>query len=295
MNTTSSPSSSTPLNDRTKPYQSSPARSTRSAPSASASSRAKIASSSCSALNPLARRIAFRSHWSPNTRSRAPTASRSAFRGIAVSAGPSAAVIAASATVAAPTPARDERHPRASAEARTIVSASTISTALARKAERTRKALPVLMRPSPSVARAIRDGGGGRDVLRVRQPRLEEQPRARTERNEHEDERPTQSRSSAAEDVIRDGAEEQRSESHRERAKQRSHRLGAAPEGGRHDVELARRDRRVLEREEQRRGDEVGEGRERAPGDERREEQDRRGSGADGGDEDASVQQASAQ
>src|SRR5207302_8332976 len=104
--------------------------------------------------------------------------------------GPSAAVIAASASVAAPTPASDDRQPRASAEARTIVSASTISTALARKAERTRKALPVLMRPSPRVPGRTRDRGGSCDVLRVRPPCLEEEPRARTERHEHNDERP---------------------------------------------------------------------------------------------------------
>ena len=47
--------------------------------------------------------------------------------------------------VAAPRPASADRQPRASPAARTIVSASTISTALARNAERTRKVLPVLM------------------------------------------------------------------------------------------------------------------------------------------------------
>src|SRR4051794_15517908 len=50
MNTTSSPSSSTPLKASVNPYQSTPARSRCAAPWASASSRAKIASSSCSAL-----------------------------------------------------------------------------------------------------------------------------------------------------------------------------------------------------------------------------------------------------
>ena len=47
--------------------------------------------------------------------------------------------MAARATTAAPVPAREERQPRARPAARTIVSASTISTALARNAERMRK------------------------------------------------------------------------------------------------------------------------------------------------------------
>src|SRR5439155_1494189 len=50
MNATSSPSSSTPLNESVNPYQSRPARFSTSAPRASAVSCAKIASSSWSAL-----------------------------------------------------------------------------------------------------------------------------------------------------------------------------------------------------------------------------------------------------
>ena len=50
MNATSRPSSSTPLNASVKPYQSTPARSSRAAVFAVASSSAKIASSSWSAL-----------------------------------------------------------------------------------------------------------------------------------------------------------------------------------------------------------------------------------------------------
>src|SRR5205823_14042933 len=81
----------------------------------------------------------LRSHCRPKTRSSDPTTSRRAEIGTSVSAGPSAATAAASATVAAATPRSEERHPRVIPAARTIVSASTISTALARKAERTRK------------------------------------------------------------------------------------------------------------------------------------------------------------
>src|SRR2546421_5346665 len=106
---------------------------------ASAVSRAKASCSSWSALKPLARRIALRSHCSPKTSSSAPTTRRRAEIGTSVSAGPSAAVAAARTAVAAPTPSRDERQPRVIPAASTIVSASTISTALARKAERTRK------------------------------------------------------------------------------------------------------------------------------------------------------------
>src|SRR2546421_74732 len=106
---------------------------------ASAVSRAKASCSSWSALKPLARRIALRSHCSPKTSSSAPTTRRRAEIGTSVSAGPSAAVAAARTPVAAPTPRRDERQPRVIPAASTIVSASTISTALARKAERTRK------------------------------------------------------------------------------------------------------------------------------------------------------------
>src|SRR4051812_39773741 len=53
--------------------------------------------------------------------------------------GPSAPTSAASASSAAPTPTSAERHPRVTPTARTMVSASTISTVLARKALRKRK------------------------------------------------------------------------------------------------------------------------------------------------------------
>ena len=66
--------------------------------------------------------------------------------GMTVSAGPSAATMTASASTAAPTPVSDERQPRATPDASTMVSASTISTALARNADRTRKT-PAVIRP----------------------------------------------------------------------------------------------------------------------------------------------------
>ena len=78
----------------------------------------------------------MRSHCRPKTSSSAPTTSRSASIGICCSAGPSAATSTASTTVAAPTPISVERQPRTVPTPSTIVSASTISTAQARKAPR---------------------------------------------------------------------------------------------------------------------------------------------------------------
>jgi hypothetical protein len=53
-------------------------------------------------------------------------------------------MIAPSTSVAAPAPISVERHPRVTPTASTIVSASTISTPLARKALRNRKTLRVI-------------------------------------------------------------------------------------------------------------------------------------------------------
>ena len=68
---------------------------------ASSTSCANASVSSCSALKPLARRIALRSHCRPKMSRSAPTTSRSASIGTSVSAGPSAATTTASAPVAA--------------------------------------------------------------------------------------------------------------------------------------------------------------------------------------------------
>ena len=69
MNATSRPSSSTPLKLTVKPYRRSARLAGRRAACRELS--AKTASSSCSALNPLARRIALRSHCRPKTSSSA--------------------------------------------------------------------------------------------------------------------------------------------------------------------------------------------------------------------------------
>src|SRR3954464_9541202 len=118
-----------------------------------------MASSSWSALRPAARRIALRSHCRPKTSRKAPTTSRSVSSGITVSAGPSTATTTASRTTAAATPVRLDRQPRAIPAARTIVRASTISTALARKAERTRKTALTRRGYRPGIHRP-RDGHG---------------------------------------------------------------------------------------------------------------------------------------
>jgi hypothetical protein len=93
---------------------------------------------------PLERRIAFRSHCIPKASRSAPTTSRSDSIGTTRSAGPSAATRAASTIVAAATPISGERQPRTTPTPSTIVSASTISTALARKAPRIRRTVLVL-------------------------------------------------------------------------------------------------------------------------------------------------------
>src|SRR3954451_12343888 len=106
-----------------------------SAPAARAAaiSFANAASSSGSALNPLARRIALRSHCSPNTSSRPPTTRRSVLIGNAVNAEPRIATMSANASRAAQTPNQVERQSRVTPTARTTVTASTASTAQARK------------------------------------------------------------------------------------------------------------------------------------------------------------------
>src|SRR4051812_5095886 len=79
--------------------------------------------------------------------------------------GPSRPTSAASASSAAPTPISAERQPRVTPTARTMVSASTISTALARKALRKRKTSGVTIvsyagvadRPSRVVYRGVAD------------------------------------------------------------------------------------------------------------------------------------------
>src|SRR6266404_1163212 len=88
--------------------------------------------------------------------------------GISVSAGPSAATIAASTTVAAPSPVSDERQSRVMPAASTIVSASTNSTALARNADAMRKpavTVPEAWRTLPGGALGVELFDHGREVL----------------------------------------------------------------------------------------------------------------------------------
>src|SRR5262249_8501584 len=92
--------------------------------------------------------------------------------------GPSAPITAARTSAAAPTPISVERQPRVTPTARTIVSASTISTALARKAARKRKAV-VIAAPAARPAQPLctdrrrRSGGEIGDSLRDGRGELE--------------------------------------------------------------------------------------------------------------------------
>src|SRR3954452_23399207 len=152
----------------------------RPAARAAASSAAKIASSSCRALTPLARSTALRSHCRPNTSSMPPTTSRSASIGSTVRAGPRTATIAASASSAAATPASAERQPRATPAASTTVTASTPSTAHAPKTARNSKASrltapPALLQLAPAAGAVVGDdlaehGLEGRRVDRLALP-----------------------------------------------------------------------------------------------------------------------------
>src|SRR5207302_10231094 len=78
--------------------------------------------------------------------------------GSAEIAGPSRRTTTARARAAAATPSDVERHPRVTPTARTIVSASTISTPLARNADTKRKTSRVMPEGS-RVRRRLRGGG----------------------------------------------------------------------------------------------------------------------------------------
>ena len=78
----------------------------------------------------------MRSHCRPNTSRIVPTTSRSESMGMWVSAGPNPATMTLRAPTAAATPHPADRQPRVTETARTIVSASTISTLHARNAAR---------------------------------------------------------------------------------------------------------------------------------------------------------------
>src|SRR5262245_8022883 len=123
---TSSPSSETPLNERTKPFQSKPAG---------------TSSSTCSSPLPVAQpsretaRIPFRSHCEPKGRRSAPTTSRSGRRGTSCSAVPSAPIRIASSTSAATAPRDAARHDRVTPTATTMATISITSIVAARNVE----------------------------------------------------------------------------------------------------------------------------------------------------------------
>src|ERR1700676_2022175 len=103
-----------------------------------------MASSSCLALRPAALRMALRNHCSPNTSSRPPITSRRVANGTSrISGGPTTTTRAASAASATTTPSMAERQPPGRPTANTMVRASTISTALARKTAITRTRDPL--------------------------------------------------------------------------------------------------------------------------------------------------------
>src|SRR6185312_1285190 len=80
---------------------------------AAASVDSNTIASSCSALCPLARRMALRNHCSPKTSSSPPTNSRKPSSGMADNAGPSRATTAASVTIPAIMPVVADRQSRA--------------------------------------------------------------------------------------------------------------------------------------------------------------------------------------
>src|SRR5450631_3331476 len=103
-----------------------------------------MASSSCLALRPVALRMALRNHCSPKTSNRPPMTSRRLDSGTSrTSGGPITTTSAPSVASATTTPSRAERQPRVRPTASTMVSASTISTALGRKTAITRTADPL--------------------------------------------------------------------------------------------------------------------------------------------------------
>ena len=107
----------------------------------------------------------MRSHCSPKVSSRPPTTSRSALIGSVVSAGPRAAVTPRAPPWPRPTPVSAERQLRVTPTASTIVSASTASTAQARKTESASPAWVPLMRSM--LARDVKPGSAGASESRA--------------------------------------------------------------------------------------------------------------------------------
>src|SRR5947209_8194805 len=114
-----------------------------------------MASSSCSAFKPPARRTALRNHCSPNTSRTVPTTRRSESIGRFARAGPRPATMTANPPTAAATPHPADRQPRVTPTARTMVKASTISTADAKNAAATRRTLCIATSRSDAVRRPL--------------------------------------------------------------------------------------------------------------------------------------------
>lgn len=94
----------------------------------------KAASSSCSAMTPTLRRMAFRSQRMPNRISSTPTTNCSVVIGTSASSGPNASTSAASNARAKAAPVSAGRQLRVTPTASTMVKASTTSTKEARNA-----------------------------------------------------------------------------------------------------------------------------------------------------------------
>ena len=140
MNATSSPSRKTPLKESVNPYQSRPAallaRGSGRVLELAGEDRVLVVQRLVAARTQDRLPQPLQPEDEQQRRRRRPEARREAR---ASAPGPNAATTATSPRIAAATPASAERQPRVSPAASTIVSASTISTALARNDERTRK------------------------------------------------------------------------------------------------------------------------------------------------------------
>src|SRR5437016_5745589 len=131
MNTTSSPSRNTPFRARMKPTQS---RRVTASPSWLTVSW-KARTSSCIATTPAERSTALCSQRKPNRSSSVPTSSFRAHSGMVVTMScPKTSTSRPSSTIARRAPRSGSRHPRVRPTARTIVSASVVSTAEPRNA-----------------------------------------------------------------------------------------------------------------------------------------------------------------
>ena len=134
ISTTSTPSSSTPLNAVVNATQCSRLESACCVASNSSAS-------SCCAFSPACRRIALCSHLRPNNKRNTPTTTCASATGNESIAAPRTTTITASTPAANPVPSSAGRQPLNSPTASTIVNASTHSTPDARNVEMTTSGL----------------------------------------------------------------------------------------------------------------------------------------------------------